>query len=378
MKVGLLTWYNREENCGQTLQAFALQYMLNQKAKNINCVVIDYMYLYRKIYLNRLIWPIYHVYSLFRRKAVQRSIIFDIFIRKNMVCSKIIFSKKEVEKFIKKENIEALILGSDQIWNPQSGEIPDVMKLDFAENIIKISYSPSMCSSSMAGLYTDEIKKIADAISSFSYVGVRENSAKEMLARFSRKDINVLLDPVFLLDKKEWLKFANRDYHISQKFILVYCVGIIPTQMVEMIHRIMLDDSINRVLFIKTDKGQKVPVEWQCVKNVGPAEFLALVASAEYIFCDSFHMTAFSIIFKKNFYVFPTIIKKYEPNLERIVDLLDRFNLGDRYINCETIITDIDYSIYGKQIEDIISNTHSEFEKICALLCENNCPTKNI
>ena len=67
-------------------------------------------------------------------------------------------------------------------------------------------------------------------------------------------------------------------------------------------------------------------------KTVGPAEFLSLIKHAKVVCTDSFHGTCFSIVFRKEFFVFSLkrICKKDEDR--RFASLLPKLGLEQRYI----------------------------------------------
>lgn len=61
---------------------------------------------------------------------------------------------------------------------------------------------------------------------------------------------------------------------------------------------------------------------------MGPLEFLDLVKNAEFIISNSFHATAFSIIFHKEF----CVVKRKENINTRMIDLLKEVGLEDRMV----------------------------------------------
>lgn len=72
-------------------------------------------------------------------------------------------------------------------------------------------------------------------------------------------------------------------------------------------------------------------MEFDVQKTVGPKDWINLLYNAEFILTDSFHATAFSIIFNKNFYV----LKRFSDNSSksqnsRIYHLLNMTNLSNR------------------------------------------------
>ena len=61
--------------------------------------------------------------------------------------------------------------------------------------------------------------------------------------------------------------------------------------------------------------------------DAGPSEFLNLIKNAEYVLTNSFHGTAFSIIFEKNFYHLCSNRNGEILRDDRINGLLDKLNM---------------------------------------------------
>ena len=83
-----------------------------------------------------------------------------------------------------------------------------------------------------------------------------------------------------------------------------------------------------------------------CYTEAGPLEFLGLVRGAEYVISNSFHATAFAIIFEKPF----TVFKRKEKINTRLQDILFLLNL------CE-INDSIDYGDIKLILEKRISES---------------------
>jgi hypothetical protein len=81
----------------------------------------------------------------------------------------------------------------------------------------------------------------------------------------------------------------------------------------------------------------------QYIKNCSPVDFLSFTYYANYIFTDSFHGTAFSILLEKNFTVFTRASKNNNNKEERVINLLSTFNLLDNYSTECINIKNIDY-----------------------------------
>ena len=98
------------------------------------------------------------------------------------------------------------------------------------------------------------------------------------------------------------------------------------------------------VVEIKLRKAHDDP-DFSIDASAGPAEFLGYIHHAEYVVTNSFHATAFSIIFHKPFFVFGH--SDYNARLENV---LLQCGLDNRIISSKNKI-DIDASIDWATIE---------------------------
>ena len=122
------------------------------------------------------------------------------------------------------------------------------------------------------------------------------------------------------------------------------------------------DDFMSRVNAFAREKGLKIVSAF--IKNgtatrndYDPADFVGLVRNAGYVFTDSFHGVAFSIIFNRTFWAF----QRAQPGASmksRIVSILDRLGLEDRL--CAAFpekAADIDYTAAN----DILESERAKF-----------------
>lgn len=205
--------------------------------------------------------------------------------------------------------------GSDQIWNPlfENGKDP-VFYLDFApEKSIRASYAASFAVDKIPDELTDQTKSY---LSNFDYISVRESSALEILKSLGFDNCSNVCDPVFLLEKQEWdkltFKISNDDY------LLIYDFDN--------------SDKIRQTaLKVAEEQGLKIFSVFKlsyadkCFYDEGPLGFLSLVKNAKFVISNSFHATAFSIIFNVPF----CVINRNEGINARMADLLKAFNLSD-------------------------------------------------
>lgn len=88
------------------------------------------------------------------------------------------------------------------------------------------------------------------------------------------------------------------------------------------------------------------------INNAGPIEFIEYIRNAEFVIASSFHATAFSIIFHRNFYSFPLLGHK---NNSRMEDLLNLTGLENRFDPNTINLDPINYSIVDSKIQPLIS-----------------------
>ena len=88
--------------------------------------------------------------------------------------------------------------------------------------------------------------------------------------------------------------------------------------------------------------------------DIGPLEFLGAVLNADIVLSNSFHATAFSLIFQKNFYV----VNRAEHINTRMQDLVGDLGLSNRLISVppEKIIP-VDYAAAVPRLEQKIATS---------------------
>ena len=104
-------------------------------------------------------------------------------------------------------------------------------------------------------------------------------------------------------------------------------------------------------------------VKW----SIGPKEFLGLIDNAEYVFTDSFHCTAFSIIFKKNFYCFDRGGREKKMN-SRLLSILNVLGIPERFVNINKtdgfVFENIDYREVDNKLSDYIMDSENWLKRV--------------
>ncbi|MGD9570175.1 MAG: polysaccharide pyruvyl transferase family protein [Sedimentibacter sp.] len=232
------------------------------------------------------------------------------------------------------DEFDVFVCGSDQIWNPKVTEKFDLAYfLGFINKKKKISYGSS------PGSYTfnaEESKELIRHLGGFSFIGVREDDMNEFLSYLlKRKDITTVLDPTLLLSREQWLSSLNvkTDKNCSP-YLLVYALKI--DSHYGGVIKSTADKLGLRIVSIDQEPFPRYPVD-DYLNDVGPIDFINLIANASFVVTDSFHGTAFSINFNVPFVTLPPSTGR-----NRVITLLRAVNLTQRLID---VNTDIDLNL---------------------------------
>ena len=90
----------------------------------------------------------------------------------------------------------------------------------------------------------------------------------------------------------------------------------------------------------------------KCFTNTDPFDFIKLIRDSKFVISNSFHATAFSIIFEKNF----CVVNREEGINERMKSVLNDFGLNERLVTKydDNLLKEIDYSIFREKVQSII------------------------
>lgn len=84
----------------------------------------------------------------------------------------------------------------------------------------KISYVSSI--SNMANMGKEDIKKILNDIQRFDHLSFREGKSAELISGMLHRNVAVVLDPTFLLDRKQWMSSFDLKEKDEKKYVLFY------------------------------------------------------------------------------------------------------------------------------------------------------------
>lgn len=249
-------------------------------------------------------------------------------------------------------NFDIYIAGSDQIWNPEFVGNDTSFLLSWVPNDRKkISYSSSF---SISEIPFDYKKSYQKWLKRFEYISVREvsNICNELLGH----DVPVTLDPTFLLSKNDWTKYFNKKPIVEGEYIFCYILKykFNPYPYVrELINKIK-EQTGYKVVIIDGPKNM-IDKKWCNISNIGPAEFLNLIYNSKFVVTTSFHGTAFSVNFEKNFI---SLINDEATLDNRQKSLLQKMDMEECLLAKNTPLEDvvlptIDYALKRERINEL-------------------------
>lgn len=332
-KIGLIS-YHSGHNYGTMLQAFALQYyineILNEDAEYINYIdgksfkEADWSVRLKKIKekFSLGILPLLYGF-LYRKKLSLSGKAFNRFFSSYIGTSEKRYSSFE-ELRMDPPEYDIYIVGSDQTWNPTFLKNNAAYFLGFVnEPQKKNSYASSI------GVYSlDEDTKslYSKYLNQFNSISCREILGCEILESFLDRHIEHVLDPTLLLTPDVW-KNIECKYDIDVPYVLCYSLGY--KKSVRQFAKKLAKEHNMPVYFIASTYLDMQ--ENNCLFGIGPQEFLFLIRHASFVCTDSFHGTIFSINFERNFYsFFKRNGNEKNSDNSRILSILQEFSLENR------------------------------------------------
>lgn len=318
MRIGILTFCNAY-NLGGALQAFSLQKVMEEMEHDTElidyrCPAIDKMHMPKPVFSGSI--------SL---KSRLYNLIYNIVFGVRRIRYKGFFRRtKRSEKYTKDTISESngrydlFVSGSDQVFNFRLTGYDSTYYLDFVSSGKKISYAASM------GVFLPEKRdEYYKYLQSIDYLSVREKSTADLINIEYGINAKVMPDPVFLHSKEEWMGLLGiREKKQHHKYVLVY--SLIENKDLYLIaNSVAIENNLKIIVITKALKPLGKADKF--LRNTGPKEFISLIMNADYVVTNSFHGTAFSIIFKKQFTVLIPPVAS-----ERIDDLLVSLNLKQR------------------------------------------------
>lgn len=330
MRCGIVTVYN-SENSGSFLQAFAM-------SRAIKRVGHDAAFVRQGFKGHSSTLPVHiknTVKSLLKRDFLGAKLFKPRRAAFRRAC------KTHLNVVSASEKVDCLVLGSDVIWDLTVPYFQRNNKFFWGtafDDTKAISYAPSV-----GFARTEEFEKypfVRDALSNMSAVSVRDKHSKELLQPYCDKEMQIVCDPTYLIDREEYDAIAKPTE--LDKFIFLYCYSKLSASDCEAIQTLAKKEGLKTVTFGGANRWCDINLAYD------PLLFLSLYDKADYIITDTFHGTVFATIYEKKF----AVIKNDKP---KVLDVLEMCSMSDK-MTCTSadidaiLHSDFDYDTTRKRI----------------------------
>lgn len=351
-KIGIITFHN-SNNCGSMLESFAMNRIVDSigfDSEIINYSSEGQQQLYKSLFpWNSLKNFIKNILLLPHKKRLDcNNRKYQEFKRKYMGLNS---QQIQTEEQARKLKYDAVIAGSDQIWNVTIEDYNDVYFLPWVQDGLRIAYAPSFGAKNPSKYDSKRITEYSDFLNRFDALSIRENNGQKWIKEISGRDAKVVLDPTLLLTIDEYRRLERKNMKLPEKYIFFYSPSF----------------DLGICEFVKqVSKKYNLPViTWSAkpfyVKNVwkygfklpdyeDPSTYLTLIKNATLVFTTSFHGTIFSSLYHKKFFVLKN--GGMYGNDDRVITLVDKLKL-DKHL--------IEYN-FKKEFNYLAETDYSEFD----------------
>jgi hypothetical protein len=341
MKIGLvslpLTW-----NYGGILQHYALQKVLENYGHEVHIITIRKDR--KNLFLNSLVkfkWQLIKLIG--NKKLPLKHKLLDVERFKQREMSRLtdsFFSLDEVCDYLHANEIDTLVVGSDQIWNKDATHSLDVSFLNFNYPARRFSYAASFAKNSI-NYKAEELVYCSKQLESFDGISVREKSGVDILKNsLSTYGVHVL-DPTLLLDANLYPTECKELQTPDENYLFSYVLDKNEDK-----------DNFREVCCRELDLTNLDFIEHDGYRGV--EAWIKALANSEFIVTDSFHGMCFAVIFNKNFIV----VANKERGLDRFYSLLKTLNLENRLVLPEDLsrynFNNDDSSINWSEVNDLL------------------------
>jgi UDP-galactose-lipooligosaccharide galactosyltransferase len=331
MKIGIITFWDSQDNYGQLLQCFALQHYLKQQGhepfliRYVKSKKSEHIFwkLIKAINPSHIKAYLKYKHDLALKSEFNRSHPrnFDNFREKYLSVSDRIYHSYEELWSENWAKVDLFICGSDQIWSPNQDH--NVYFLSFVpREVPKIAYAASFGRKVLPSDYAEELNNL---LKPFRAVSVRESHGIGFCKDAGYDSVIKVPDPTLLLKASDFRHAFKLEDNIDASGVFCYLINW-PTKIPETEIKGLAEDE-NISLFTTTGIFSHSFAEIS--KDLSIPAWLKNLSESRCIVTNSFHGTVFSIIFNRPFVVLPLSGDASQMNT-RIESLLTELGLSDR------------------------------------------------
>ena len=206
-----------------------------------------------------------------------------------------------------------------------------------------------------------ETRNCKRAVQTFDRISVREKSGVYLCDKYFGKKADFVLDPTLLFDKSFYTSLVGGNHDLTKEHKI--CAFVLDRTSEKQSILLKLSRMYNKKYFFASNNTENRQAHLQ--DRIAPSveSWLDSFDSADVIFTDSFHGCAFSIIFRKDFYVY---VNKGR-GAGRFKSLLGLFGLEHRVVDENTelsLVQPIDWSLVEEKLNQMQQVSNSFLDAI--------------
>lgn len=248
--------------------------------------------------------------------------------------------------------LDAVIVGSDQVWRPSY--TPDIYSyfLDFCKpNQLKISYAASFGTDNLL-LNKEQVLKCSKLLEKFNAISVREDDGVRICKELFSTDVEHLLDPVMLLNPSDYLDLIKGENTENSKGNLFTYILDTNNSKKDFIKNVAKIQGLHPFKVMPKIYDSNFTYENEKYIYPSPYQWIRSFDDADFVITDSFHGCIFSILFNKPFLA----IGNFQRGLSRFNSILKLFELEDRLITSidEFSLSKLNHEINWDNVNSIL------------------------
>lgn len=266
---------------------------------------------------------------------------------------------------------DIFLTGSDQVWNSEYNKGVDRCHyLDFApQGKPRVAYAASFGKDSIPD---SEKHETAQLLRKYLAVGVRESSGVDIVKSLGIEGAQHVLDPTMLLSRQDWESEFKPVRLVDEPYLLIYSVERSLDKIVMETAKGVAKARGLKILFLSQAAPLRSMKECDVQKGFASVQdFVSAFFFADYVVASSFHGTAFSINFNRQFVsVLPPRFGARPRSLLNLVGLGHRI-IGDTF-NSDMALQMIDFDAVNARLDAERAKSRSYLENSLRLASAAN------
>lgn len=249
--------------------------------------------------------------------------------RKNTNLSKVCYNDEDVVRCVS-GRCQILLCGSDAIWKDLWIRPLFLWDYEKLSDLPAIAYGASIQTRDFT--YPD----VEKCLKKFVAISGRESIVAEKVEPYTELKVDTVLDPTLAVEESFWEERATKRL-IEEDYVVCYFLSKMEYNRIS-VEKIKKKYDAKRVVYINTnciDRAMGCYSDYRgedYKKAVGIEEFLSLIKYAKAVCTASGHGVCFSVVFRRDFFVFA---RKEDFDIEndyRLMDWFRRLGTGNRIV----------------------------------------------